>query len=237
MKTIGIIPARLESTRLPRKMLLSETGKPLIQHTWEQVRRANSLDRVIVATDSTEIMCVVRGFGGDCVLTGKHSCGTDRVAEAAEALECDFIVNVQGNVPEIDPDHINTLVRVLKSGMPKHMVTLATTCQSRNDFLSDSKVKVACSIRGTALYFSRLPIPYGGETSSLIHIGIYGFRREVLSEVATLRGTSLLEKLENLEQLRALELGYEMQVHLVGHSAAGIDTREDYDTFVSRMKG
>src|SRR5690554_4250352 len=115
MGAVGMIPARLESTRLPRKLLLSDTGKPLIQYTWEAACRATELDEVLVATDSEEIAAVVRGFGGRAVMTGDHPSGTDRIAAAARAahLSADLVVNLQGDEPELDPAQIDELVRLL----------------------------------------------------------------------------------------------------------------------------
>lgn len=246
MKVHGIIPARLASSRLPRKLLLRETSKPLLQYTWEAARRAKSLSRVIVAADSTEIEDAVLGFGGECQMTGEHPSGTDRIAEVARrcSLDADVIVNIQGDEPELDPSHIDTLVRLIADHPAAQMATLATPIRSRSELDAPSCVKLVRAADGRALYFSRCPIPFCRDrdpdellaTGSpwLLHLGIYAYRLSFLLEI-TQRPPSPLEQLEKLEQLRALEMGAEIQVGIVEHRAVGIDTPEDYARFVERQ--
>lgn len=162
MEVVGIIPARLQSSRLPRKLLLDQTGKPLIQYTWEAACRADALSEVIVATDSAQIAAVVREFGGRCEMTGEHASGTDRVAEVVRRScpEADMLVNIQGDEPEIDPSQIDVLVTTLLDHPSAEMATLATpitTAAVRDD---PSCTKVVCAADGRALYFSRSPIPH-----------------------------------------------------------------------------
>jgi 3-deoxy-manno-octulosonate cytidylyltransferase (CMP-KDO synthetase) len=254
MRTVGIIPARLQSTRLPRKLLLDETGRPLVQYTWEAACRAESLDEVIVATDSPEIAASVRAFGGRAEITGEHPSGTDRIAEIARRCcpQADILVNVQGDEPEIDPAQIDTLVALVANNAGCEMATLATPIPTITDRDDPACVKVVIAADGRALYFSRAPIPFVRDADDrisrltpaarpsspsqspwLLHLGIYAYRREFLLQLTQLP-PSRLEQLEKLEQLRALEAGALIRVGIVDHPAVGIDTPEDYARFVQR---
>lgn len=251
--TVGLIPARLQSTRLPRKLLLAETGKPLIQHTWEAASRAESLEAVVVATDSPEIAATVRGFGGRCELTGEHPSGTDRIAEVVRRCFPDvrLVVNIQGDEPEIDPGRIDLLVETLSNAPDAEMATLATPIRFRRELDDPSCTKVVVSSDGRALYFSRSPIPYlrdsdtdevlravrehGAEPVWLLHLGIYAYRREALLRLTSLP-VSRLERWEGLEQLRALECGMTIRVAVAEHRSVGIDTPDDYARFVQRYR-
>jgi len=244
---IGFIPARLASTRLPRKLLLAETGKPLIQHTWESAREARSLTDVVIATDSAEIAAVVSSFGGRCALTGEHPSGTDRIAEVVRRSTDmpDIVVNIQGDEPEVDPHSIDLLVQLLVEHPEAQMSTLATPIRKPEVRDSHSCVKVVCAEDGRALYFSRSLIPFcrdqdpdqllATESPWLLHLGLYAYRRAFLMKLTKLP-VSRLERLEKLEQLRALEAGAVIQVGLVERSAVGIDTPEDYARFVARRR-
>jgi 3-deoxy-manno-octulosonate cytidylyltransferase (CMP-KDO synthetase) len=247
MRVYGVIPARLQSSRLPRKLLLAETGKPLIQYTWEQARRAKSLAGVIVATDSEEIARVVRGFDGHVEMTGEHPSGTDRIAEVVRrsCRDAQIIVNIQGDEPEIDPQHIDLLVKTLAEHPGVEMSTLATPITSRRELDDHSCNKVVCADDGRALYFSRATIPFVRDaiwdellqTNSpwLLHLGLYAYRVEFLLKLTKLP-PSRLERLEKLEQLRVLEMGANIQVAVVEQRSVGIDTPEDYARFVERMR-
>lgn len=252
MAVVGLIPARLESSRLPRKLLLSETGMPLIQHTWEAVRSTSSLDEVIVATDSPEIAAVVREFGGRAELTGEHQSGTDRIAEVVRRCcpDVELVVNVQGDEPEINPGDLESLIRLLRETRHVEMATLATPIEDPLILSDPSCVKVVRAADGRALYFSRAPIPHVrdklpaewlrerhayAESPWLLHLGVYAYRREFLLAF-TQWPPGRLEQLEKLEQLRALEAGASIQVGLVRQASVGIDTREDYARFVQRVK-
>lgn len=244
---IGFIPARLASTRLPRKLLLAETGKPLIQHTWESARKATTISDVVVATDSAEIAAVVSSFGGRCELTGEHPSGTDRIAEVVRRSTDtpDIVVNIQGDEPEVDPQSIDLLVQLLAEHPEAQISTLATPIRKREVRDSPSCVKVVCAEDGRALYFSRSLIPFcrdqdpdqllASESPWLLHLGLYAYRRAFLMKLTKLP-VSRLERLEKLEQLRALEAGAVIQVGLVERSAVGIDTPEDYARFVARRR-
>lgn len=246
MHVVGIIPARLQSTRLPRKLLLNQTGKPLIQYAWEAACRARSLDDVIVATDSEEIAMSVRNFGGRAELTGGHPSGTDRVAEVARRCcpQAEIVVNIQGDEPETNPDHLDQLVAQFANGPQIEMATLATRIADREHLDAPSCVKVVCNAEGRALYFSRCPIPYcrdqapeellAADSPWLLHVGVYAYRRDFLLKLTELP-PSRLEQLEKLEQLRALEAGAAIQVARIEQRSVGIDTPDDYAQFVARQ--
>ncbi|MGE3314296.1 MAG: 3-deoxy-manno-octulosonate cytidylyltransferase [Planctomycetaceae bacterium] len=248
MKVVGIIPARLQSSRLPRKLLLDQTGKPLIQYTWEAASRAKSLAEVIVATDSPEIAAVVRRFGGRAEITGEHPSGTDRIAEVARRAcpDAEILVNIQGDEPEIDAKQIDVMVETLRNHPAVEMATLATPITRREELDDHSCNKVVCAADGRALYFSRSTIPFvrdadwdellKEDSPWLLHLGLYAYRREFLLKLTQLP-PSRLEKLEKLEQLRVLEMGASIQVAVVEQRSVGIDTPEDYARFVARMSG
>lgn len=251
MRVTGIIPARLHSSRLPRKMLLAETGKPLLQHVWEAAIRAESLDEVIIATDSEEILGAAEAFGARCVMTGEHPSGTDRVAEVArrDCHQAEVIVNIQGDEPELDPATIDRLTAAMtgiaRDGGPVPMATLATPIRTEAELNDHSCTKVVCAADGRALYFSRATIPFcrdvdpasllAEDSPWLLHLGLYAYRRDFLLQLTELP-PSPLEKLEKLEQLRALEAGTELHVAIVEHRSVGIDTPEDYARFVARHR-
>lgn len=248
MGAIGLIPARLQSSRLPRKLLLADTGRPLLQYTWEAACQAKSLDEVIIATDSHEIAETVRGFGGSCEMTGEHASGTDRIAEVVRRrnLKSPIIVNIQGDEPEIDPAHIDRMVAALEANPAAEMSTLATPITTLRDRDDTACTKVVCAADGRALYFSRLPIPFArdsdplellsSDTPWMLHLGLYAYRRDFLLNLTRL-APSRLELLEKLEQLRALEAGATIQVARVETRAVGIDTPDDYARFVARVRG
>jgi len=246
---VAIIPARLSSTRLPNKLLLPTGGKPLILWTVGQAKKARHISRVIVATDSEEILRVVQESGNEAVFTSEnHQSGSDRIAEVAETLpDSSIIVNVQGDEPLIDP---LTLEKAVAAILQDDSIQMATTCESIHDIkdvLSSDVVKVITDEKGFALYFSRSPIPfpreavkrYGNlenalrEEKDLLllyrkHTGLYVYRREFLLQYTKMPQTSL-EKTEMLEQLRALENGARIKVVEVAENSIGVDTPEDFE--------
>lgn len=255
MTAIAVIPARYASTRFPAKPLAKDTGKYLIQHVCERVDQARSLMRTIVATDDERIVEAVRSFGGEAVLTrADHASGTDRVAEVAAGLECDIVVNVQGDEPELEPASVDQLVSLLSAEAGCPVATLACPFAKipSGDPADPAAVKVVVDRRGRALYFSRSLIPHrrvDGPLSMdpaqqrsaaslgepLLHLGIYAYRRSFLLELAALPPTPL-EQAECLEQLRVLEHGHPMAVGIVDRAAVGIDTPQDYAAFVKRVR-
>jgi 3-deoxy-manno-octulosonate cytidylyltransferase (CMP-KDO synthetase) len=242
-----VIPARLASTRLPRKLLLCETGKPLIQHTYEAACRATLPAGVVVAADHQDIATAVRQFGGRVEMTNPEArSGTDRVAEiAARTPDVDVFVNVQGDEPEIRGAAIDRAIELLVERPGAVMSTLATPIRERERLLDPHCVKVVVDGQGRAMYFSRSAIPHPREWDDsllaadpphfLQHIGLYAYRREFLLQLASLPQSNL-EQLEKLEQLRVLQAGYEIRVGVVDDATIGIDTPADYLAFVSRWR-
>ena len=244
MTNVAVIPARYASTRLPGKPLAKQTGKYLLQHVWERVASAETIARTIIATDDARIAEAVQSFGGEVVMTrADHTCGTDRVAEVVAGLDCDIVVNVQGDEPELEPAAIDRLVNLLAGAGDCPVATLACPFSKvpGSDPADPSAVKVVLNRAGRALYFSRSPIPHcpgadlsGQDGEPLLHLGLYAYRRSFLLELASWPPTPL-ERLERLEQLRVLENGHNMRVAVVDRAAVGIDTPEDYAAFVERF--
>lgn len=245
-RTLAVIPARLASTRLPRKLLLRETGKSVLRHTYESVVAAGCLDEVIVAAADEEIAREARSFGATVVMTDPDlPSGTDRVAAVARLrTDAELLVNVQGDEPEIVATSIDRAVTALLQRPDVSMATLATPIRRLSDLEDPACVKVVFDDHGRALYFSRSPIPYvrdridhgdfSGPPQFFQHVGLYVYRRELLLRLASLP-PSALEQTERLEQLRVLAAGETIQVAVIDESAAGIDTAEDYRRFVLRM--
>jgi len=244
MKSVIIIPARYASTRLPQKLLLCDTGKPLIQHTYESALKATLPVSITVACDHEEIYNAVKQFGGSVRMTDPNApSGTDRIAEVAAALEdVDIIVNVQGDEPEIAGSSIDLAIQMLIDDPDAVMSTLATPIRNRQQLEDPACVKAVFDMKCHALYFSRSIIPHvrGGlrdehftQSPSLFyqHIGLYAYRRDFLLRLCRLP-QSELETAESLEQLRVLHHGYAIMVGVVEEAAIGIDTQEDYRRFV-----
>jgi 3-deoxy-manno-octulosonate cytidylyltransferase (CMP-KDO synthetase) len=247
LKSYVVIPARLASTRLPRKLLLCETGKPLIQHTYEAASRACRPAGLCVATDHVEILHCVERFGGRAEMTDPQApSGTDRVAEVARRLtDADIIVNVQGDEPELAGASIDLAVELLENDPQAVMSTLATPIRSRQQFEDPACVKVVFDSRQRAMYFSRSPIPCPREWDDALlaaepphffqHVGLYAYRRDFLLKLAQMPQAEL-EKIEKLEQLRVLQAGFSILVGVVRENTFGIDTPDDYRAFVARWR-
>jgi len=234
-----VIPARLASTRLPKKVLLKESGKFLVQHTWEQAKKASCAERVIIATDSHEVLDAARSFDAEALITSpSHTCGTERVAEVAERFpEYDVVINLQADEPEIEPGVIDAVAAEVAKG--ERMVTAAAVMLDPRVLTDPACVKVVCDRKSYALYFSRSEIPYERnyveDATFLCHIGIYGFSRRSLLEFVRLE-RGLLERVEGLEQLRALEHGWRVKVVRAPRYTRSIDTIEDYEAFLRRLR-
>ncbi len=275
MNILACIPARYSSTRFPGKVLAKDTGKFLIQHVYEQACQAKLIDRVIIAADDQRVVDAAKSFDAECVLTSvRHRSGTDRIAEAVANIDADIIINIQADEPEIDPDNIDYLTRLLVDNPDYPMATLAAPFNNAKQIADPNIVKVVVTrdelwhglparedtakpvlsvVEGMAvppssietpraIYFSRSPIPYDREKAGigeigkyLRHIGIYAYRKKFLLKITALPQTPL-EKIEKLEQLRALENGFSILVGKVKHTCDGIDTPEQYAEFVKRYK-
>jgi 3-deoxy-manno-octulosonate cytidylyltransferase (CMP-KDO synthetase) len=241
LAAIVVIPARYGSTRFPAKILAAETGRPLVQHVVDRAKRCRRVREVLVATDDQRIVDALRPFETKCVMTSPaHPSGTDRIAEVAAGMADDVIVNVQGDEPEIEPETIDALIERLEAST-EDMATAATPFRDDADVNDPNLVKVVMAPDGRAIYFSRSPIPYrreatfAGNAAYYLHLGIYAYRRDFLLEYAAWPPTPL-EQTEKLEQLRALEHGCSMYVHVVTRATHGVDTKEQYDEFVKRFK-
>ena len=235
-----IIPARYASTRFPGKPLAELCGKPMVQWVYERSSLCEAVDKVIVATDDQRIANAVVAFGGDVVMTrADHATGTDRLAEVAEGLDDELIVNVQGDEPLIDPAMIQAAVAPLLNDQSIPMGTLRTPLTSLDEFRNPNVVKVVTDRAGFALYFSRAPIPYPrdfaeqleqrwSELATAKHVGLYVYRRSFLLDYPLLPKTPLEEQ-ECLEQLRALEHGYRIHVATTDLFGQGVDTPDDLE--------
>ena len=244
-KIIAVIPARYESARFPGKVLANDTGKFLVQHTYEQLCQARLIQDVIIATDSEKVQQACESFGATCVMTSQaHQSGTDRIAEAVNHLKADIVVNIQADEPEIAPASIDLLAQLLVDNPEVGMATLAAKFDKKEQIANPNIVKVVMDENGFARYFSRSVIPYDrnaggigvGEVADYYrHLGIYAYRKEFLLKITGLKQT-MLEKIEKLEQLRVLEYGYPILTALISHIADGIDTPEQYAEFVKRQR-
>jgi 3-deoxy-manno-octulosonate cytidylyltransferase (CMP-KDO synthetase) len=248
-RAVAVVPARLASTRLERKMLLRETGRCLFEHTARMVLESRAFARVVVATDAPEIEAAAREADLETIATRpEHRSGTERVAEAWRKLseggeKADVVVNVQGDEPELDPADLARVVDAFADPAVA-IATLAAPLSTDEEWKNPAVVKVVCDVAGTALYFSRAQIPGRGHGAPPMraadlparrHIGVYAFRPATLLACAALP-PSKLEQAESLEQLRWLEAGERIRVVAAVRAPAGIDTREDYEAFVARFR-
>lgn len=245
MTSIVIIPARYDSTRFPGKPLYPLKGTPVIQHVYENAKRARLAGDVIIATDSETIFERVLSFGGKVVMTDKnHPSGTDRIAEVAASIDYDIIVNVQGDEPLVRPEMIDDVITILHDDNAS-IGTLIKKIENPEEINDPNVVKVVFDKEGFALYFSRAPIPFyrdewktrdyvsrlsliGSRLSVYKHIGIYSYKRAVLLSLAEMEPTKL-ETIEKLEQLRALENGIKIKVKETLFETCGVDTPEDIE--------
>ena len=236
MNAIGVIPARLGSTRLAQKVLLDICGKPMIQHVWENAKKAKMLDDVIIATDDEKVADVAKRFKAKVVLTSiDHNSGTDRVTEVVNPLDVKVVVNIQGDEPLIHPSMINALVLALLDNPDLVMATLAKKITDENDIHDPNIVKVALDKDDFALYFSRSAIPYNREPKNSFltrshykHIGIYAYTKDFLFTFTNMP-QSKLENIEKLEQLRVLENGYKIKVIETKFQTKSVDIEADLD--------
>lgn len=246
MVTICLIPATYGSTRFPGKPLAILKNKPIIQHVYERAKSSKLIDDVFVATDDSRILHTVESFGGKAIMTSSnHPSGTDRIAEAVDKLlkegynlqESSIIINLQGDEPLIKGEMIDQLINLMKSE-DNLIGTLSKQIEKEEDFLNPNIVKVVFDTNGYALYFSRSPIPFDREkfikgfshhNFMYKHIGIYGYTLKILKNFVNLP-QSTLEKIEALEQLRALENGIKIKVGITKFDSFGIDTPEDLNT-------
>ena len=241
MKKVIIIPARLDSSRLPKKVLLDLKGKTVIQRVYEQCLKVKNVDGVYIATDSIEIKEVCETFTDKVIITkSTHQSGTDRIGEAVSAIDCDIVINVQGDEPFIEPSLIEALVNSF-SNSEISMSSAMSKINNVKDLQNSNVVKVVVDSQNNALFFSRSMLPFPRDVKEISiakevlekyhfyrHIGIYGYRKDFLLKFVNME-QSYLEKVEKLEQLRALENGFKIKMIEAESSLIGIDTREDYE--------
>ena len=241
MKKVIVIPARLDSSRLPKKVLLDLNGKTVLQRVYEQCLKVKNVDEVYIATDSLEIKEVCETFTNKVIITkSTHQSGTDRIGEAISSIDCDIVINVQGDEPFIEPTLIEALVNSF-SNSEIYMSSAMSKINNVKDLQNTNVVKVVTDLHNNALFFSRSLIPFPRDVKEISianevleksqffrHIGIYGYRKEFLLHYVNME-QSALEKIEKLEQLRALENGFKIKMIETDSSLLGIDTREDYE--------
>jgi 3-deoxy-manno-octulosonate cytidylyltransferase (CMP-KDO synthetase) len=237
-----VIPARYESTRFPGKPLARLAGKPMIEHVYRRAAEARGITAVIVATDDERIARAVSAFGGLAVMTrSSHATGTDRLAEVAALLDCDIVVNVQGDEPLVAPEMIEQAIAPFAEDHTLQMTSLRSPIRSADDLADPNVVKVVVDRDDFALYFSRAPIPFvrdrdvAGGVDAWRHIGLYAYRRTFLPRFAAMTPTRL-ETLERLEQLRALEHGIRIKVLPTTFEAVGVDTPADLERVEALMR-
>lgn len=237
MKAIAVIPARLESTRLPRKMLRDIAGEPLVGRVYNAVRSSTLLADVIIATDSQEILHLCQSRGWNARMTSpSHRSGTERVREISSAEEADVFINVQGDEPLARSEQIASLLEVMKNSAVQ--VGTLKTPAAEADIVNPNAVKVVTDKAGRALYFSRATIPYdrdGSKPSYFKHLGFYAYRKPALDRFCALPESSL-EKSERLEQLRYLENGIDIYVGETPYDSIGVDTEEDLERVESLLR-
>jgi len=234
--TVAVIPARYGSTRFPGKALADIAGRPMIEHVYRRASAARHVDAVLVATDDRRIADAVMKFGGNVRMTrATHATGTDRIAEVAETLDCDLVVNLQGDEPLIEPAAIDEAIEPFRDDANLAMTSLCRRLRTADDVRDPHIVKVVTDLRGFALYFSRAPVPYVRDAAGsnnapvpLKHIGLYVQRREFLLKIASLEPTPL-ERAEALEQLRTLEHGFPIRMVETTYDSIGVDTPEDLE--------
>jgi 3-deoxy-manno-octulosonate cytidylyltransferase (CMP-KDO synthetase) len=245
MDAVGIIPARYGSTRFEGKLLADFCGKPVIQHTWENAKKSNSIDDLIIATDDKRIYNAAKGFGANVVYTSiAHKSGSDRLTEVAASIDAKIIVNIQADEPLLHPSMIDDAAGAILKDRALVMATLCHRIKDASEIHDPNVVKVVFDRNGFALYFSRSPVPYermGSDDKLQIidyykHIGIYAYAKDFLFTFKSLP-QSRLERTEKLEQLRVLENGYRIKVVETKFDTIGIDTPEDLEKAVEIIKG
>lgn len=255
LSAVGVIPARYGSSRLPGKPLADLQGKPLLYYVYSRARRAQTLGRVLIATDDQRILDAAGAFGAEVAMTSSsHRSGTDRIGEVVESIDAEIVVNIQGDEPLIDFAAIDCAVNLLADDPDADMATLKAPIRNAEELWNPNIVKVITDQRGYAVYFSRAPIPYvrrkamsGAELKAVVeqepemlrhfwrHVGLYAYRKSFLLRLIRWE-PSPLEVLEDLEQLRAMEHGAKIKVGETNTGMIGIDTPEDLERIRELVK-
>lgn len=234
-KALAIIPARLSSSRFPRKVLFEINGKPILEHLYREVSKAKLIDKVVIATDSDEVIEAVSRFGGEAVKTSKkHRTGSDRTAEVANKLSGDIIINIQADNLGVKANDFDKIITEMKNDRSIKYATFAKKIETEDELYDPNRVKVIFNRENDALWFSRYPLPFlQGENGNRIkkfnyyyHVGIYFYRKSALKKFAESHRTPL-EKAESLEQLRILENGEKIKVFKIKRNIWSIDSPDD----------
>lgn len=230
LRVLGVIPARLNSTRLPRKVLRMICGKPMVQHVYERARRCQKLDELVVATDADEVVNACRRAAIPVEMTSpEHPSGTDRLFEVMGRHDAEILVNIQGDEPLLEPAHLDALVSPFEAE-PQTLVSTLRIAITAEEAKNPNVVKVVCDARRNALYFSRWPVPYDRDGKQPVqyfkHLGLYAYRRSAVELFHSLP-PSKLELAERLEQLRFLEHGVPIRVADAPFATVGVDTEDD----------
>ncbi|MCX5701869.1 MAG: 3-deoxy-manno-octulosonate cytidylyltransferase [Candidatus Omnitrophica bacterium] len=235
MDVIGVIPARYSSSRFEGKVLMDILGKPMIQHVWERAKQSLALDGLIIACDDERVADCARGFGAEVVFTAKaHVSGTDRISEVVNPIDVKVVINIQGDEPLIHPMMIDTVARALLDDKSVSMATIMKRIDDPKEINDPDVVKVVVDKDNFALYFSRASIPFHAQKSEVKvpayykHIGLYGYTKDFLFTYKNLP-VSDLEKIERLEQLRALQEGFRIKVIETKYETIGVDTPQDLE--------
>lgn len=238
MKIIAVIPARYNSTRFPGKLMENLGGKTVISTTYENVVQTGLFDDAFVATDSEIILDEITKNGGNAVMTGEHETGSDRIAEAVQHIDCEIVINVQGDEPFLKKEPLKQLIQVFENDDKKEisLASLKIKLKEKGDIENPNNVKVITDLNGFAMYFSRSVIPYERDTSTPLsvttlyykHIGVYAFRKEALLKFSSLEMTPL-EIAEKIECIRYLENGMKIKMIETDFAGVGIDTPEDLE--------
>jgi 3-deoxy-manno-octulosonate cytidylyltransferase (CMP-KDO synthetase) len=235
MKAIGVIPARLASTRLEAKVLQDIHGQPMIQHVWARAKQSRLLADVIIACDDEKVRKAAEKFGAKAVMTSpRHPSGTDRIAEVVRNLAVEVVVNIQGDEPLIHQETIDLVAQTLLKDQKCQMSTAIKILDRSEDLIDPNIVKVVIDHKGQALYFSRSAIPFNRDQRPFEkmryykHFGIYGYRKEFLMKIKDLPASDL-EESEKLEQLRVLAAGYRIKTVVTPHDTVSVDTLQDLE--------
>lgn len=230
MRVVGVIPARFHSTRFEGKVIAEIAGKPMIQHVYEKANQSQRLDEIIIACDDSRVQMIAEDFGARAVLTDPdHPSGSDRMVEVIKDIDCDIVINVQGDEPLIQPNVIDQLVEAMIDGKDTVMATVIKATTDKKELDDPNVVKVVVDQNGFALYFSRSRIPFernSGECAYFKHLGIYAYTKDFLLKYTSM-SKSKLELTESLEQLRVLEAGYKIKTITTDIETIGVDTKED----------
>ena len=242
MKTIGVIPARWASTRLAGKILADIHGKPMIQHVWERAKKSRLLDEVFLACDDEKVYQAIEAFGAQAVMTSpSQPSGTDRIAEAAQNIDTDIVLNIQGDEPLIRAEVIDALAQCMLDDDTALMATVVKVMDNENDINNPNVVKTVLDQNKNALYFSRSAIPFNRENKAFNeivyykHLGLYAYRKEFLLNFKNLP-PSVLEDTEKLEQLRVVQAGYKIKTVETKYDTVSVDTAEDLERVKNLIK-